>query len=166
MMRKIVFTLIVALALLGGWGLFQRHPVYKLRLKTYFQNPSSLDAGALVCVDGVQVGTISSVRVHPEWREHPVEVLMALETPYKIDIPDDAMVSLQTQGVLGPTFVEIDTRNARGTPIRNDGVMKSLEVKPDTAADVLERVGQAMIQASKNVRPSGENHATPPQKVH
>lgn len=38
----------------------------------------------------------------------PAEVMMKLRTPYELHVPNDATVSLYTEGVLGETFAEIN----------------------------------------------------------
>jgi ABC-type transporter Mla subunit MlaD len=88
---------------------------------------SSLKAGALVCVDGVKSGVVKSVRVHPELGERPVEVLMTISTGYELRIPNDSTVILSTEGILGETFADIDTRNAHGPAVGSDGVFQFLE---------------------------------------
>src|SRR5215831_15007079 len=87
---------------------------YHLRLTCYFENAGGLKAGAPVTVAGVKVGSVTSVRVRPEMRERPAEVTMLLQTSYELKIPNDAIVVLETAGVLGETFAEINIRNATG----------------------------------------------------
>ena len=67
-------------------------------------------AGAPVCVDGVKPGVVKSMRVRPELGERPVEVLMSISTGYELRIPNDSTVILSTEGILGKTFADIDTR--------------------------------------------------------
>src|SRR5205823_9908717 len=87
---------------------------HKLRLKAYFNNAMALRPGAPVRLAGVDVGTVTSVRARPEVKDTPVEVVMGLNTPEELKVPNDSTVSLETAGVLGETFVEIDSHTASG----------------------------------------------------
>jgi len=95
---------------------------------------------------GIDIGSVTSVRVRPEMSATPGEVTMALRTPYALKIPKDASVSLQTEGVLGPTFAEVEIAGASGPPLENGGVLKSKEVVKLTPEQWLERVADIVIK--------------------
>jgi phospholipid/cholesterol/gamma-HCH transport system substrate-binding protein len=116
----------------------------KLEAKTYFQNSVGLRDGAPVRLAGVQIGKVKSVRVRPTVKEAPVEVVMVLQTPYEIPIPSDSIVMIGTEGVLGQTYAEIDTRNAFGPSIGDRGILKSLETAPETTQQLLEKLGNIL----------------------
>jgi|HubBroStandDraft_3_1064219.scaffolds.fasta_scaffold40157_3 ABC-type transporter Mla subunit MlaD len=147
-MRRFILALIIVVGLGCIWLAIRKQPGHDQILKSYFQNGSSLKAGAAVCVDGVRLGVVTSVRVRPELGERPVEVVMAIRTPYELRIPNDSMVILSTEGLLGPTFADIDTRGARGPTIENDGVLKSSAVTAADGAQVVKRLSDAMVQAT------------------
>jgi ABC-type transporter Mla subunit MlaD len=151
-MRKILLTLVVVAAVVFSWLAVRRHLTYQLNARTYFHNAPGLQGGTQVWVDGVDLGSVTSVRVRPELGARPVEVLMAVRTPYDLRIPKGSIVSLATQGVLGPVVVEIDTREASGPPIGNDGVLESLEITDEQTAHAIEVVGNALIDASKRLQ--------------
>jgi ABC-type transporter Mla subunit MlaD len=65
-------------------------------------------------------------------------VILLLGTGEQVTIPNDSEASLATEGLLGPTIMEIDTRSATGPPIENNGVIKSLEVTDNQAAHALD----------------------------
>jgi len=102
-----------------------RTSVHSLVIKCYFQDAQGLHAHAPVRLAGVDVGTVSSVRVVPEKRDHPAEVVMILQTPYELKVPNDAVVSPESAGVLGQTFVQIDIQSATGPPIQSGGELKT-----------------------------------------
>ncbi|HYG99446.1 MAG TPA: MCE family protein [Terriglobales bacterium] len=81
-----------------------------MHLTTYSSDGHRLRAGAPVRLAGVEIGFVQTVRVRPELKDHPVEVVMTIDTPYDLKIPRDAIVSLETAGVLGETFANIDLR--------------------------------------------------------
>jgi ABC-type transporter Mla subunit MlaD len=55
-------------------------------VKAYFTNASGLRDGANVRVAGVDVGSVKSVRVRPELKEEPVEVVMVLNPRYEVSV--------------------------------------------------------------------------------
>lgn len=70
---KFVVALIVV-AGAGVWFVPRKPPTRHQSLKSYFSSGSGVKAGAEVRVDGVVVGSVTSVRVRPDLGEHPVEV--------------------------------------------------------------------------------------------
>jgi phospholipid/cholesterol/gamma-HCH transport system substrate-binding protein len=171
-MRKLVLALIVVAGLvLVSFAVFRtaRSTSYRLHVKTYFRTANSLKAGALVRVDGVDVGSVTSVRVRPELGEHPVEVLISVSTPYPLNIPNDSTASLSTAGVLGETLVDIDTRKAQGLPVADGSALSSLEPTAAHLSDALGRVGEALIEASRgsklrDKRPTDSGKSTTPER--
>src|SRR5215471_12950583 len=125
----------IVLAALVGVVIFvtlARPSRHILRLTCYFQNANGLKVGAPVALAGVEVGSVTSVRVRTDLRDHPAEVMMLLQTPYELKIPNDAVVEPETAGVLGATFAEIDIRNAGGPPINDGGTLKTREAEGPT----------------------------------
>ena len=119
---------LVAVAVVALLLVVLRPMGHKLTVSAYFTNAEGLRDGAQIRVAGVKVGSVRRVRVRPELKEEPVEVVMVLNPPYQINIPNDSVVSLETAGVLGSTYVEIDAARASGPPIGNNAVLKSRPV--------------------------------------
>lgn len=111
---------------------------HKSTIKTYFNDARGLRAGAPVRVAGVEVGRVASVRVRDDLRDRPAEVVMVLRTSYELKIPSDAVVRLQSDGVLGQAYPEIDIRNAVGPPLPEAGTLKSEDTGAPSASDLLE----------------------------
>jgi phospholipid/cholesterol/gamma-HCH transport system substrate-binding protein len=132
-MRRIILVAMIVFGLAAVVFTFAKHPQNHLILKTYFQDAHGLRAGAPVRVAGVDVGRVTEVRVRPELKEHAAEVSMFLQTPYELKIPDDAIVSLATAGVLGETYPEIDLRGSSGAPAAQEGTLKSREIGPESS---------------------------------
>jgi ABC-type transporter Mla subunit MlaD len=160
-MRKFVLALIIVVGLGCIWFAFRKPRTHDQNLRSYFQNGSTLKTGAPVCVDGVKLGVVRSVRVRPELGDRPVEVLMTISTPYELRIPNDSTVLLSTEGVLGETFADIDTRNAHGPAIGNDGALKSAEVKAADGAQTVKRLGDALVQATVGNSPPQPSSGKP-----
>lgn len=141
-MRKAWFVAgaiaVVAFAVLFGYPRLFTH---RIELRVYFQNVNGLRAGAPVRLAGVEVGKIESVRARPELQAAPAEVKMMLRTPYPLDIPNDSTVSLDTVGVLGETFAEINIFGASGVPVKNGGILKEKPSKILSTEELIEKIG-------------------------
>jgi phospholipid/cholesterol/gamma-HCH transport system substrate-binding protein len=130
---------VLALAVL----LITRPRGHTIGVKAYFTDAMGLRPSARVRLAGVDVGSVTSVRVRAESKDAPVEIAMALKTAYELNIPNDSTVSLQTAGVLGETFVEIDSHNASGPPIRSGGTLKAHPTPNLTPEQMIERFAAA-----------------------
>ena len=125
--------------------LFVEKPLgHKLVVKSYFNDGMDLRSGARVRLAGVDVGSVKSVRVRPELKSAPVEVVMVLAAPYELKIPNDSIASLATAGLLGGTYVGIDVSSAVGPPIETDGVLKSKPASELSTREVLEKVDELL----------------------
>jgi phospholipid/cholesterol/gamma-HCH transport system substrate-binding protein len=122
----------------------------KVEVKAYFTNAEGLRAGAPVRLAGVGVGSVKSVRARPEMKETPVEVVMVLNRQNDLNIPTDSTVMLQADGVLGPTFVEIDAAGASGPPISANSVLKTQRVTVLTTDEIIEKLSGVLKNACKD----------------
>jgi phospholipid/cholesterol/gamma-HCH transport system substrate-binding protein len=104
--------------------------VPKIMLRAYFDNASGLRVGAPVRLQGVDIGNVTAIRVVPHRPQDPVEITLRVSTKYNFDLRKDSEATLATAGVLGETFVDIDSTRAKGAPAQNGDVLKSLD-KPD-----------------------------------
>ncbi len=110
-------TLAVLIFLMTGTqGLFTR----KIILKSYVDNAGGLRVGAPVRLQGVDIGNVIKIRVDPSHGLTPVEITMKISTKYIQGLRKDATSTLSTAGVLGETFVDIDSR-ASILPVVKDG---------------------------------------------
>jgi phospholipid/cholesterol/gamma-HCH transport system substrate-binding protein len=122
-------TLAVLIFLMSGTGgLFTK----KIVLKSYFDNASGLRVGASVRLSGVDIGNVTKIRVVPDKDRQltPVEVTMRVSTRYLFNLRRDSQTLLSTAGVLGETYIDIDSALARDREVRNGDVLPSREV-PD-----------------------------------
>jgi phospholipid/cholesterol/gamma-HCH transport system substrate-binding protein len=104
----------------------------RITLKSYFDNASGLRKGAPVRLSGVDIGNVIDIKIVPDKDKHltPVEVTMKLSTKYNYALHRDSVTSLDTAGVLGETYLDIDSAQAVGPPAR-DGDTLPTEVHPD-----------------------------------
>jgi phospholipid/cholesterol/gamma-HCH transport system substrate-binding protein len=122
-------TLILLLFLMSGTGgYFTR----RITLKSYFDNASGLRVGAPVRLSGVDIGNVVALRVVPEKDKQitPVEIVMKVSTKYGFDLRRDSVASLDTAGVLGETYLDIESSQAVG-PVVRDGDTLPTQVHPD-----------------------------------
>ncbi len=127
----IVATLTLAFLLFlmsGTSGLFTS----RITLKSYFDNAQGLRVGAPVRLNGVDIGNVTKILIVPDKdkQQTPVEVIMKVSTKYSYAIHRDSMTSLETAGVLGETFLDIDSLQALG-PSATDGDTLQTQVHPD-----------------------------------
>ena len=122
-------TLAFLLFLMSGTGGFFTK---RITLVSYFDNASGLRVGAPVRLSGVDIGNVAAIRVVPDKDKQitPVEVVMKVSTKYGFDLRRDSVTSLETAGVLGETYLDIDSSQAIG-PVVKDGDTLPTQVHPD-----------------------------------
>jgi phospholipid/cholesterol/gamma-HCH transport system substrate-binding protein len=122
-------TLGLLLFLMSGTaGLFTK----RITLRCYFDNASGLRTGAPVRLDGVDLGNVVHIRIVSDRDKllTPVEVTMKVSTRYSFNLRRDSVTSLDTAGVLGETYIDIDSSQAVGPPAR-DGDVLATQIHPD-----------------------------------
>lgn len=139
---------------------------HRLTVKAYFSNVDGLREGATVRIAGVDIGSVKSVHVRPELGQAPVEVVMMLNPHYEIRIPSDSTVSLETAGVLGATYAEINTASASGPPIGANAVLKTQATEQVTPQQFLEFVSKVLEKKNCDCGVQNEKaeHGPPPAK--
>lgn len=151
-------SLIIAAASVAAVGIFLmlgKPSGYRLDLKCHFRDAQGLRAGARVRVAGVEVGSVTSVRVRPELREYPAEVAMTLYTPYELKIPSDSTVSIETTGVMGDVVAQINIQDASGPPLQSGGVLKSRASDSPTPRQWAECLSNLVDHKPCNLSPNG-----------
>jgi phospholipid/cholesterol/gamma-HCH transport system substrate-binding protein len=104
----------------------------KIALRSYFENAAGLVKGAPVRLSGVDIGNVDRVRFvsDPKRKKAPVEVTMKISARHQSEIfdgPNGSRATLETAGVLGATFVDIDSSNASGPPIKDGDELRTTE---------------------------------------
>src|SRR5437667_7160089 len=125
----------------GTGGIF----THKIKLKAYYDNAGGLQEGAPVRLSGVDIGNVVNVRLvsDPARRLTPVQVTMKVNTRYHQSLRKDSVTSLETAGVLGSTYIDIDSSTAKA-PEAVDGDTLPTREHPDLQ-DVV-RSGQSTLQ--------------------
>ncbi len=132
---------ILVLLMSGTGGVFTK----KIAIRSYFDNAGGLREGAPVRLQGVDIGNVSKIRVvsDPSHRLTPVEVTMKVNTQYHSNLHKDSFTLLATAGVLGETYIDIDSSQASGPEVRPGDVLPTRET-PDIQ-DVV-RASQGTLQ--------------------
>ena len=132
---------ILILLMTGTGGLFTS----KIILKSYFDNAGGLRVGAPVRLQGVDIGNVTGIRVisDSDKRLTPVEVTMKVGTQYHDNLRKDSLTALSTAGVLGETYIDIDSSRASGPEARKGDVLATRDT-PDIQ-DVV-RASQGTLQ--------------------
>lgn len=133
-------TLAVLVFLMTGSGGFFSKKIF---LRTYVDNAGGLRPGAPVRLQGVDIGNVTGIRVVPGKQPYPVEVTMKITTKYIEGVRKDSVIQLSTAGVLGETFVDIDSTVAKAATVQ-DGDVLPMRPQPDIQ-DVV-RASQGTLQ--------------------
>ena len=167
---RIGLVVVFVLALLAVLLFVPTRPLAgsRIQITTYFRDAQNLRANAPVRLAGVEVGRVASVRVRPEMREAPAEIVLAIRTPYELRIPQDATVTVGQAGVLGEPFAEIDVSNATAPPVPEHGaVLKSRESPTLTTEELVEKFGKILERpcgAEAKQSDKSQPEAASPQK--
>ncbi len=125
----LVFAALVALTALvllmsGSTGGIFTH---KLTVKSYFEDSAGLKVGGPVNLEGVTIGSVKTIRIAPERKLTPVEVVMKISGQFAGSVRQDSQASLETIGVLGDTVVNISSKSAQKPPIAENGELPTNE---------------------------------------
>ena len=71
-------------------------------------------------------------------------MVMVLNPPYELKIPNDSTVLLDTAGILGETLVDIDAASATGPPIGANAVLKAKPTVQLTTEQFIEKLSEVL----------------------
>jgi phospholipid/cholesterol/gamma-HCH transport system substrate-binding protein len=117
-------VLAVLIILMSGTGGFLTP---KLILKSYFFDAQGLRVGAPVRLSGVDIGNVNLIRVVPNKPLAPVEVTMKVNSKYRFNLKKDSKTLLSTAGVLGETYINIDSSKAVGQEVSDGDILATSE---------------------------------------
>lgn len=133
-------TLAFLIFLMGGEiGIFTS----KISLLAYFDNTEGVKVGAPVALQGVTIGNVKDVRVVPGREKDPVQITMRVNTKYQFLLRKDTKATIETAGVLGESFIDLNSKGAKDRQIQDGDVLKT-EVAPGIS-DVV-RSSQSTLQ--------------------
>jgi phospholipid/cholesterol/gamma-HCH transport system substrate-binding protein len=116
----VILIALVFLMTASSGGLF----AHKIVLRAYFPNAAGVKEGSPVTLEGVTIGNVIKLRVVSDRNPNPVEVKMQVGERYLRDLHTDSTASVANAGVLGDSFVDIDSTRASGPEPRNNAELK------------------------------------------
>ena len=127
----IVASLVLGLLLFlmsGTGGYFTK----RITLSSYFDNAEGLRVGAPVRLSGVDIGNVSKILIVRDKDKQltPVKIVMKVSTKYSFNLRRDTRTVLETAGVLGETFMDMDSSQAIGPPAQDGDTLPTL-IHPD-----------------------------------
>src|SRR5262249_33219265 len=83
----------------------------------------------------------------------PARVEMTVASDYELKIPRDSVVSKNTAGILGETYLDIDSRQATGPAAQNGELLPSHETPQVSLTDAAKTVQQlpAIVDAMQSL---------------
>ncbi len=142
MASAILIGLILLMSSASG-GLFAR----KLVLRSYFENAAGLKDGAPVTLEGVTIGNVIHVRVIPSRNPTPVEVTMRVGHEYLTRLHTDSTASINQAGVLGDSYVDLNSTHASGPAPANNAELKASG--SPSIQDVIRTSNESIIELNK-----------------
>jgi phospholipid/cholesterol/gamma-HCH transport system substrate-binding protein len=119
----------------------------KLVLRSYFENAAGLKDGAPVTLEGVTIGNVIHVRVVPDRNPTPVEVSMRVGREWLGLLHTDSTASIAQAGVLGDSYVDIDSAHASGPAPANNGELKASG--SPSIQDVIRTSDESILELTK-----------------
>ena len=135
-------TLAVLIMLMSGTGGLFTH---KIVLRSYFDNAGGLREGAPVRLQGVDIGNVSKIRIvnDPARKLTPVEVTVKVSSRFRPTLHKDSITRLATAGVLGETYIDIDSSTAKGPIVEEND---ELNTKDTPQIEDVVRASQSTLQ--------------------
>jgi len=115
----------------------------KYQIRLFVPEAKGLHVGAPVRLDGMPVGTVSTVELAPNSTDsnRRIEVALRIEKRFQNMLRQDSSAALLTEGLLGERFVNVQ-RGFTGSPINNGEEIRVVPVVEVTLTDFLDVLGK------------------------
>lgn len=112
---------------------------------------TGLKEGASVEYRGVPIGTVDHIFIHPD-RAEPIQVSVSIDA--KIPIKEDAIATLETQGLTGVSYIQIagSTKNSPPLKIREGRNLAIIPSKSSLFEEVSDSLPQLLYQANSVIK--------------
>jgi ABC-type transporter Mla subunit MlaD len=133
------------LFLLWGFSHFWESGVFraKYQIRLFVPEAKGLHVGAPVRLDGMPVGTVSTVELAPNSTDSKrrIEVALRIEKRFQNMLRQDSSAALLTEGLMGERVVNIQ-RGFTGSPINAGEEIRVVPVVEVTLTDFLDVLGK------------------------
>ena len=124
-----VIGLVVTILWLAGVQYSQEYAYYQ----TYFKGPvTGLGKGTVTRYNGIEVGRITDLKFDPN---DPQRVIVTMQVQPNLNIREDSVASIESQGLTGGSFVEITGGTAKSPLLEAHGEA-ALSGDPHQAVDL------------------------------
>ncbi|MGH9684507.1 MAG: MlaD family protein [Candidatus Acidiferrales bacterium] len=139
--------------------------VPKYRLRVYVPELSGLRVRTQVELDGVQVGSVTAIKVAGESAspERRIELDLRVDKRYQDAIRSDSVATAVSEGLLGDRYLNI-LRGFKGSVISSDGEVQFLPTQEISFKDVLRSV-EKMVDCPQAEKSSTEDKTQAPQET-
>lgn len=117
----IVVLLVAVLFLLFAYRVSDLQVVKGYELNAKFFKVGGLSVGSDVRINGVKIGTVTSQKLSPE--DYMVDVVLSISP--EIKLPEDSIVSITNDGLMGNKFVKIEPGQSKTTLNPGDEIKKT-----------------------------------------
>lgn len=153
----LVSVLALSIIVVGGSRLLLGS---RYTLSANFQDAQGLNIGSIVSLAGIQIGNVTSIKVHPD--SNSVIVNLLVDEDHQKKITNVSKATIKTMGVLGDKFIYIEPANT-GTPLK-DGEFISVDQAPDfltsldNRASDLQYVGEILKESAELLKSINDNN--------
>lgn len=154
-----LFILFFTVFFAGGLeNLFEK----KAELKATVRDVRGLRVGSPVWKAGVEIGTVRSIRLHPEFG---TIVSMKIRQDIFHHIRKDSTATVQTMGLLGDKYIELTSGTADASPVRSGDTIAGsiqLEMKDlvQEGSSSMEKVGAFLLKLDQFLVKIDSGHGT------
>jgi phospholipid/cholesterol/gamma-HCH transport system substrate-binding protein len=143
---------------LFGIGLFligDRRSLFRdnLEIETEFFEISGVESGATVRVGGMEAGQVGAVQA-PSRPGDPFRLTLRVRADLEPLIRDDSLASIETEGLLGDRYVQIQPGTAQGEPLAEGATLQSRE--PFDVGTLLRKLDETADQLHRTVTTAKE----------
>jgi ABC-type transporter Mla subunit MlaD len=144
--RRLFLSFVIAGGLCGAGLAIWKATRSGLQLRACFHMDAGLKPATVVRVAGVDAGRVQSVSHQVGDCSVEVKFLLAL-TPDFQSLPRNATAHIAADGILGPSFLEIDLPKVSGPAIENHGMVQTVEYTPGLNPKAAEKLKKVMNEA-------------------
>lgn len=117
----IVVLLIAVLFLLFAYRVSDLQVVKGYEVNAKFFKVGGLNVGSDVRINGIKIGTVTSQKLSNE--DYMVDVVLSIASDVKL--PEDSVVSITSDGLMGNKFVKIDPGHSKNLLSNGDEIKKT-----------------------------------------